>query len=80
MLSDLQITLGTLKRVVSQQRLNGHQVHPGFQKVRGKAVTQGILILLTNSLSRRSITDIIPFMERKSKWCAPCADSTRKAL
>lgn len=29
-LADLQVALGTLKGVVPQQRLNGHQVHPGF--------------------------------------------------
>ena len=29
-LSDLEIALGTLKRVMAQQRLNGHQVHSSF--------------------------------------------------
>ena len=29
-LADLQITLGTLKRVMPQQRLNGHQIHPAL--------------------------------------------------
>jgi len=29
-LSDLEIALGTLKRVMTQQRLNGHQVHSSF--------------------------------------------------
>jgi hypothetical protein len=40
-------------------------------------MAQSVIILLTNSLSRRFITDITPFMERKSKWCAPCAGSTK---
>ena len=39
-LADLQITLGTLKRVMAQQRLDGHQVHPPFQKMRSKAMAQ----------------------------------------
>ena len=29
-LADLQITLGTLKRVVPQQRLNCHKIRPAF--------------------------------------------------
>ncbi len=29
-LANLQIALGTLKRVMTQQRLNGHQIHSGF--------------------------------------------------
>lgn len=33
----------------------------------GKAMAQRIIIVLTNSLPRRSITDITRFMERKSK-------------
>jgi ethanolamine transporter EutH len=66
-LADLQVTLGAGHRIVTQQSLNGSQVHPGFQEMGSKTVAQGIIILLTNSLSRRSITDIIPFMEPKSK-------------
>jgi hypothetical protein len=64
---DLQITLRAEQRGMTQQRLNGSQIHPGFQKMSSKTVSQGVIILLTNSLSRRSITDIIPFVERKSK-------------
>ncbi len=29
-LTDLQVALRALKRVVAEQRLNGHQIHPGF--------------------------------------------------
>jgi hypothetical protein len=65
---------------MTQQRLNRHQVHATFQKMGRETMAQRILILLTNSRLKRSITDIIPFVERKSKWCAPCAASTRKVL
>jgi len=47
--------------------LDDAQVDPGFEEVGGVGVAQGVIILLTNSLSRRSITDITRFMERKSK-------------
>jgi hypothetical protein len=47
--------------------LDDAQVDPGFEEVGGVGVAQGIIILLTNSLSRRFITDITRFMERKSK-------------
>jgi hypothetical protein len=66
-LADLQITLGAAHGVMTQKRLNVLRSTPGFQKMRGKTVPQGIIILLTNSLSRRFITDITRFMERKSK-------------
>jgi|GEM_PF-5518597 len=67
MLADLQITLRAEQRGMTQQRLNGSQIHPGFQKVSSKTVPQGIIILLTNFLFRRSIIDITRFMEPKSK-------------
>src|SRR3972149_2756551 len=35
---DLEVALGALHRVVAQQSLNGAKVHPGFQKMSGKAV------------------------------------------
>jgi len=67
MLADPQITLSAFDRVVAQKGLNGFEIHSSFQKMGGKTVAQGVIILLTNSLSRRFITDITPFMERKSK-------------
>src|SRR5882724_2568519 len=39
-LPDLEIALGTLQRVMTQKSLNGHQVHPAFQKMRSKAMAQ----------------------------------------
>jgi len=52
---------------VPQQLLYGPDIVSIFQQMRGERMAQGVIILLTNSLSRRSITDIIPFMEPKSK-------------
>ena len=66
--------------IVSEKLLNRSDIVPVFQQVRCKGVAQGVIILLTNCLCRRSTTDIIPFVEQKSKWCAPCAGSTRKVL
>jgi hypothetical protein len=52
---------------MTQQRLDRAQVHSALKKMGGKTMPQSIIILLTNSLSRKSITDITRFMERKSK-------------
>jgi hypothetical protein len=60
--------------------LDDAQVDAGFEEMSGVGVAQGILILLTNSFLRKSIIDIIPFMEPRSKSCAPCVASRRKAL
>jgi hypothetical protein len=47
--------------------LDDAQIDTGFKEMSGVGMAQGVIILLTNSLSRRSITDIIPFMEPKLK-------------
>src|SRR5215469_8814321 len=52
---------------VPQQLLNSSDVISVLQQVRRERMPQGVIILLTNSLCRRFITDITPFMERKSK-------------
>ena len=39
---DVQIQGGGLQVLVSQQQLNGAQVHAGFEKMRGEAVPQGM--------------------------------------
>jgi hypothetical protein len=65
---------------MAQQRLDRHQVHAAFQEMGRETMSERIIILLTNSLPRRSITDIILFMEQKSKWCVPYAASTKRAL
>ena len=69
-----------LKESVAHVLLDVADIDARFEQVSGVAVAQRIIILLTNSLPRRSIIDIIPFMEQKSKSCAPCAAWTRKVL
>ena len=44
----MQIHDGVFQLGVPQQDLNSAQVRTGFQQVRGKAVPQGLLILLMN--------------------------------
>ena len=50
-----------------EQLLNRPDIITILQQVGRKRMTQRIIILLTNSLPRGSTTDIIPFMEQKSK-------------
>jgi hypothetical protein len=80
LLGQVKIEHGGFESSVAHVALDDTQVDTGFQEMSGVAMAQGIIILLTNSLSRRFITDITPFMERKSKECAPCAGSTSRVL
>jgi len=52
---------------VAEEFLNRTDVIAILKEVGSKRLSQGVIILLTNSLSRRFITDITRFMERKSK-------------
>jgi len=52
---------------VTQEFLNCPNIATIFKQVGCERMTQGVIILLTNSLPRRFITDITPFMEQKSK-------------
>ena len=79
-LGQVEIEHGGFETGVAQVALNDTQVDAGFEEMSGVRMAQRIIILLTNSLPRRSITDITRFMERKSKWCALCAASTKKVL
>jgi hypothetical protein len=79
-LGEVEIEHGGFETGVAQVALDDAQVDAGFEEMGGVGMAQRIIILLTNSLPRRSITDIILFMEQKSKWCAPCAASTKRAL
>jgi len=76
----VRVDHGSRHICVTQKLLDRADVVAIFKQVRGKRMAQGIIILLTNSLPKRSTTDIIPFTERKSKWCASCAALTRKVL
>lgn len=80
LLGEVEIEHGGLQLGMAHVALDDAQVDSGFEEVGGIGMAQGIIILLTNSLPRRSITDIILFMEHKSKWCAPCAALRRKVL
>jgi len=80
LLGQVEIEHGGLESGVAEVALNDAQVDAGFEEMGGVGMAQRIIILLTNSLPRESITDIIPFVEQKSKWCAPCAALRRKVL
>jgi hypothetical protein len=67
LLGEVEIEHGGLELGMAHVALDDAQVDSGFEEVGGVGMAQRIIILLTNSLSRRSITDIIPFMEPKSK-------------
>jgi hypothetical protein len=77
-LGEVEIEHGGFEAGVTQVALDDAEIDAGFEEMGCVAVAQGIIILLTNFLFRRSIIDITHFMERKSKWCALCAASTRK--
>jgi hypothetical protein len=80
LLGEVKIEHGGFELGMAHVTLDDAQVNSGFEEMGGVAMPQRIIILLTNSLPRRSVTDIILFMEQKSKWCAPCAASTKRAL
>ena len=80
LLGEVEIEHGGFESSMAHVALDDAQVDAGFQEMGGVGMAQGIIILLTNSLPRGSTTDIILFMEQKSKWCAPCAASTGKVL
>jgi hypothetical protein len=67
LLGEVQIEHGGFELGMAHVTLDDAQVNSGFEEMGGVAMTQGVIILLTNCLCRRSITDIIPFVERKSR-------------
>jgi hypothetical protein len=67
LLGQVEIEHGGFESSMAHVALDDAQVDTGFQEMGGVGMAQGIIILLTNSLPRRSTTDIIRFMEQKSK-------------
>ena len=65
LLGEVEIEHGGLELGMAHVALDDAQVDSGFEEMGGEGMTQRIIILLTNFLSRRFITDIILFMERK---------------
>jgi len=67
LLGEVKIEHGGFELGMAHVTLDDAQVNSGFEEMGGVAMTQGIIILLTNFLFRRSIIDITRFMEPKSK-------------
>ena len=66
-LGQVKIEHGGFEASMAHVALDNARVDAGFEEMGGVGVAQGVIILLTNSLPRRFITDITPFMEQKSK-------------
>jgi hypothetical protein len=54
--------------LVAHQNLNGSQVRSVFEHVRGKAVPQGVAVLLMICTPQRSAIDITRSMEQQCSW------------
>ena len=65
-LADLQITLGAEQRGMTQQCLNGSQVHPGFQKMSSKTVPERMnaVAFLDASPKLGQIVDFLGVVDR----------------
>jgi hypothetical protein len=73
---EMQIDRGFLQVAMPEQHLNGSQVGTGFEQMRGKAVAQGIVVLLMICIQRRSAIVIIPSMAQTLRWSAICGGRT----
>jgi hypothetical protein len=63
--SDRQIPGGRIEAPVAEQELNGPQVHPGFQQMRGKAMATLIVTLLITRRWPRSGPGTIPSSDKR---------------
>jgi hypothetical protein len=61
-LGEVQIDRGLFQIAVAQQQLDRAQVGTGFEQVSGKAVPQGLLVMLMIRTQRRSAIAIIRSM------------------
>jgi hypothetical protein len=80
LLGEVEIEHGGFQLGMAHVALDDAQVDAGFEEMGGIGMPKRIIILLTNCRLKRSITGITPFVERKSKWCAPCAALARRVL
>lgn len=72
----MQVDRRLLKVAMTEQHLDGAQVGAGFEQMSGKAVAQGIVVLLMICIQRRSVIVIIPSMTQRLRSSAICGGRT----
>ena len=68
LLRDVQVNDGGSHIRVSQQQLDGSEIGTGFQQVCGKAVPQGVIMMLTILFPLESAIAITRATEQRSNW------------